>query len=131
MQVVQTEPVDLSISRRPLANNLMDLHQGLDLRVGKKGQCLGSRPPPSPRRLLPCVVVVIVVIVVISHCPHRYVLLVFVFFFFFIILVEISVTFCFHPRLRAQTYQLCVPGPFVYLLREDIRLRASAHRNVK
>lgn len=35
-KVVQTEPVDLSMSRRPLGVNSMDTHQGLDLRVGKK-----------------------------------------------------------------------------------------------
>lgn len=37
-KVVQDEPVDLSISRRPSSSSTsrMDLHQGLDLRVGKK-----------------------------------------------------------------------------------------------
>ncbi|KAL8597108.1 hypothetical protein ACOMHN_008181 [Nucella lapillus] len=37
VKVIQTEPVDLSTSRRPLNdNNAMEIHQGLDLRVGKK-----------------------------------------------------------------------------------------------
>ncbi|XP_076446929.1 uncharacterized protein LOC143284156 isoform X1 [Babylonia areolata] len=59
VKVVQTEPVDLSTSRRPLNdNNAMEVHQGLDLRVGKKdpdeqGQAVESVNKIGSAALLP------------------------------------------------------------------------------
>ena len=42
-QPIQTEPVDLSINKRPLEpDEVLDIHQGLDLRVARKGKTSGQ-----------------------------------------------------------------------------------------